>query len=214
MSNPNELDPAHGLLWMSLRYAAPQRIQKEIWWAIDRLPLMLARDNRDTQVIVDPDLSGHMERSPHQVQRQWSTRLPLRHQGVLFTAIRGCDGAPKEDPSKSLSRMIRRACLNPADERETSNHGGFFGFEPQKMSRDLNEFLHSLDQYPLHYVMHLMHASQVIGYKHPNEEFRDFFKLTYALIVHTFHLNMEQESDMDLRLTLDRVQAGTTERNF
>ncbi len=205
---------AHGFLWLYLRHAPAATIRSEIHWAISQLPVKLARDNRDTQVVVDEIMQGHMELSPHQVQRQWSTCLPLRHQGVLMTAIRGCDGAPKEDPSKSLSRMIRMATLNPADERETSSRGGFFGFDSTKLESDLHDFLHSLDEYPLHYVMHLMHASQVIGYKHPNIEFRDFFRLAYALIVHTFHLNMESESDMDLRLTLDRVASGTTERNF
>jgi hypothetical protein len=148
------------------------------------------------------------------VLRQWTTVLPLRHQGVLTTAIRGCDGAPKEDPSKSLSRMIRRAILNPADERETLNGGGFFGFKADKLVDDVIAFLHSLDQYPLHYVMHMCHASEVIGYKHPSEEFREFFAVVYRMMVYTFHLEPESESRMDHRLTLDRVAAGTTERNF
>lgn len=148
------------------------------------------------------------------VLRYWSTQLPLRHQGVLTTAIRGCDGAPKEDSSKSLSRMIRRAILNPADERETLNCGGFFGFNAEKLIVDVLVFLHSLDQYPLHYVMHMCHASQVIGYKHPAKEFREFFLIVYQMMVHTFHLEPESEIKMDHRLTLDRVAAGTTERNF
>lgn len=201
-------------LWMSVSTATPVQINETLFILIARLPQSILRDNRPTMVAIDPDLEGHYERAPHQVMRQWTTQLPLRHQGVLLTAIRGCDGAPKEDPSKSLSRMIRRACLNPADERETSVAGGFFGFDPTDLRDNLRALLHSLDQYPLHYVMHLMHASEIIGYKHPNLEFKDFFRLTYALIVNTFHLKVESETDMDLRLTLDRVAAGTTERNF
>lgn len=166
--------------------------------AVQSLPLFLPRDH-----------------VPCSVMRRWTTTLPLRHQGVLVTAVRGCDGAPKEDTSKSLSRMIRRAILNPADERETSNKpGGFFGFSGVSLVSDILEFLHSLDQYPLHYVMHLCHASEVIGYKHPDPAFRSFFFVVYQMIVHTFHLRPESEQEMDIRLTLDRVAAGTTERNF
>ena len=62
--------------------------------------------------------------------------------------------------------------------------------------------------------MHLMHACEVIGYKHPDQNFREFFELVYRLIVYTLHLNTESCSEMDHRLTLDRVEAGTTERNF
>lgn len=162
-----------------------------------RLPRSLTRDEAHVSVL-----------------RRWTTVLPLRHQGVLMTAIRGCDGAPKEDSSKTLSRMIRRAILNPADQRETLNGGGFFGFKPEKLVEDVIAFLHSLDQYPLHYVMHMCHASEVIGYKHPEKEFRDFFAVVYQMMVYTFHLMPESEAQMDHRLTLDRVAAGTTERNF
>src|SRR5436309_2254960 len=82
--------------------------KENLFAAIDRLP-----------TFCDADSEG--------VMRIWTVGLPRRHQGVLVTAIRGCDGAPKEDSSKSLSRMIRRAILNPADPRETRKAGGFFG---------------------------------------------------------------------------------------
>lgn len=148
------------------------------------------------------------------VMRTWTHTLPRRHQGVLVTAIRGCDGAPKDDASKVLSCMIRRAILNPADPRETTKERGFFGMSHARLKRDLLDFLHSLDQYPLHYVMHLCHASEVIGYKHPEECYRQFFSLTYAMMVYKFHLRAESESEMDTRLTLDRIVAGTKRETF
>lgn len=148
------------------------------------------------------------------VMRAWTTKQPLRHQGVLVAGIRGCDGAPKHDPSKHVSRMIRRAVLNPADERETRSRGGFFGFDAELLETNLHAFLDSLDQYPLHYVMHLCHAAEVIGYKHPDREFRTFFLLVYQGMVHKFHMTPETESDMDARLCYDRVAAGTVESDF
>lgn len=167
----------------------------------------------------------HQDDSSGGVLRPWVRALPLRHQGVLVTAIRGCDTAHKEDRSKSLSRMIRRAVLNPADERETTMAGGFFGFEPERLKSDLHDFLHSLDAYPLHYVMHLMHACEVIGYEYPppsafcdvyDEQFymKEFFLKVYQVMCYTLHVNPEAREQMVERLTLDRVAAGTTETNY
>lgn len=174
----------------------PEYIRIELAAAIEDLPLFIEAD----------ELTG--------VIRMWLHALPLRFQGVLVTAIRGCDGAPKEDPSKALSSMVRRAILNPADPRETLNERGFFGYSPKRLSRELPEFLHSLDQYPLHYVMHLMHASEVIGYLHPSAPMRRFFVLVYRVFCHKFHVNPETIDQLTERLTLDRVAAGTTARDF
>lgn len=177
---------------------------------------------------------NHLPRTIHQddlsggVLRPWVRALPLRYQGVLVTAIRGCDTAHKEDRSKSLSRMIRRAVLNPADERETTMAGGFFGFDPERLKSDLHDFLHSLDAYPLHYVMHLMRACEVIGYEYPQPSIREstwveydaelymrqFFREVYEAICFTLHVTPESEEAMRERLTMDRVAAGTTETNF
>lgn len=181
-------------------------IRTQLGNAINNLP---TQRHQDKKFYVGEDAN-----SVRSVLREWVMRLPLRHQGVLMTAIRGCDGAPKEDSSKHISRMIRRACLNPADERETLNCGGFFGFDRLECFKNVLAFMHSLDQYPLHYVMHLMHASEVIAYKNPEEEFRIFFMLIYEMMVHMLHLNIETAQAMDQRLTLDRVAAGTTERDF
>lgn len=169
----------------------------ELRRAIDRLPSYVDQDGPDGGVL-----------------RPWVRVLPLRFQGVLVTAIRGCDGAPKEDSSKSLSRMIRRAVLNPADPRESLNIGGFFGFSPEQLESDLRGFFHSLDQYPLHYIMHLAHACEVIGYSHPDAGMAAFFDYVYLLFCHTFHLRPEDKDEMTRRLTEDRIANGTTARNF
>jgi hypothetical protein len=175
----------------------PIEIKDALKEAIKCLPKFIAQDDPEGGVL-----------------RSWVRDLPLRLQGVLVTSIRGCDGAPKEDSSKNLSRMIRRAILNPADPRESLNTGGFFGFDPDRLESSLSDFYHSLDQYPLHYVMHLTHACEVIGYLHPDKDIANFFSLAYRLFCHTFHLNPETESEMINRLTEDRIAAGTTARNF
>jgi hypothetical protein len=66
---------------------------------------------------------------------------------------------------------------------------------------DRDRFLRSLDQYPFHFVMHLMHAAEILGYKHPDQNRRVFWINLYCTIVYE-HLHCEVESMemMDLRL--------------
>jgi hypothetical protein len=161
------------------------------------------------------------------VLRPWVRIQPLRYQGVLLTAIRGCDVSEKEDPAKDVNRMIRRACLNPADERETTVAGGFFGFDPDKLVVNTKRLLHSLDHYPLHYVGHLTHACEVIGYlgirntnwqveaaNLPSQIMGLFFTGLYLDICYTLHLNPETPEQLHERMTMDRWAAGTVESNL
>lgn len=153
---------------------------------------------------------------PGGVLRPWVRALPLRAQGVLLTALRGCDTATKEDNSKRLVAMIRRATMNPADARESLAKGGFFGFNPEKLEASLRELLHSLDQYPLHYIAHLCHACEVIGYESPEYDGKmaDFFYEVYLAIVRKLHMCPESREAMLERLCEDRIAKGTVERDF
>lgn len=162
----------------------------------------------DIQQFVDQDdiLGGMM--------RPWTRTLPLRMQGVLLTALRGCDTATKEDHSKRLVAMIRRACTNPVDPRESLNAGGFYGFNRDKLKESLREFLHSIDHYPTHYILHLTHACEVIGYYHPDIHIGAFFYGVYLAIVKKMHMNPETSDQLMDRLTEDRVAKGTVERDY
>ncbi len=165
------------------------------------------------------------------VLRPWVRCQPLRYQGVLLTGIRGCDVSDKEDPAKDLNRMVRRACLNPADVRETTVAGGFFGFDPVKLVSSTKALLHSLDHYPLHYIAHLTHCCEVIGHlggcnlgeasirgeetdRLPSLLMGAFFTSVYLDICHTLHMNPETPEQLHERLIFDRWAAGVTERNI
>lgn len=173
--------------------------------SVPNLPIMIEQDDPQGGVL-----------------RPWVREMPLRFQGVLLTAIRGCDVATKEDKSKSLTRMVRRVVLNPADPRESTYPGGFFGFTGPKLIEDTKAFLNSLDSYPLHYVMHLTHACEVIGYRFGNSEtatvqdvaIAHFFRYVYFDICYSLHLNPETESQLEYRLTMDRVAAKVVEINI
>jgi hypothetical protein len=133
----------------------------------------------------------------------WVTDLPLRHQGVLLAAVRGCDGQPKENSAKPLVRALRHAFMHCADAREVDQPSSFMASSFSEA--DLTGFLRNWDQYPMHFIQHLMHACQVIGYKHPSTDKGYIFRVAYQRIVRKLHLYPESEANMDVRLMEDRI---------
>lgn len=135
------------------------------------------------------------------VLQDWVMELGLRHQGVLLTAVRGCDTSPKEDASKALARCYRAAVLNA--------HCG----DPRKartfiewVSNDallwrMREVRKNCDHLPHHYLMHLIHAAQIVGLKHPDPQVAAPWAAFYADMVHGLHLSPETEAELDARLS-------------
>lgn len=141
------------------------------------------------------------------ILRDWVIDLPLRHQGVLIAAVRGCDSTPKEDSSKPIIRALRYVFMRPFDEREVDKPRSFMttGFT----EADQIGFLRDWDHYPIHYVQHLMHAAEVVGYCHPDQRERNRWSHLYRMICHKLHVNPETPSEMHVRLTEDRIRSGT-----
>lgn len=141
--------------------------------------------------------------------QDWVSELPLRHQGVLFSATRGCDDAPKrpyDSPERLLTSYIRYLVFNPADQRELDVPGSFMQAEPPEFdSWKQSDFGH----YPVHWFAHFMHAFQVLGNHHPDPRHRAYCRAAYEKLVHGMHLRPEPAEDMERRLTEDRFAAGT-----
>lgn len=130
------------------------------------------------------------------VVRDWIRDLPWKQQTVLLSAIRGCDGAPKHDESKSFVRPLRGIILKNA---EPDNEDDTFMEHPSEFS--VTEFAHDLDDYPMHWLVHFIHAVEIVGYKHPYEEVREYWSHLYELICEEgFHMNIETEEQLDKRL--------------
>lgn len=154
------------------------------------------------------------------VLQDWVMRLGLRHQGVLLTAVRGCDTAPKNDPSKDLTRVYRAMVLN-SHCGDAVKAATFIELPDYKeVERRMNAFRKNLDHYPHHYIMHFMHAAQIIGYKRisdsmrqeawlagvPHENFGRHEKMwldLYLKMCKGLHVNPETEEQMDRRLNAD-----------
>ncbi len=131
------------------------------------------------------------------VLQRWVERLGLRHQGVLMSCVRGCDGVPKDDPSKLLARCLRAVLLVSLDEKPTSF---IEKVDDKELERRMIAVLKNHDHYPVHYIMHLAHGTEIIGYKHPTVSIRLRWHWFYKQLCKCFHLNPETEAALDERL--------------
>lgn len=147
------------------------------------------------------------------VLQDWVMELPLRFQGTLMTAVRGCDNEPKQwvktgvaySPGRKLTAFIRWCFMNPADAREVDSQEGAF-----MMSNPPEPFKPSeLGHLPLHWYTHVMHALEIIGYCHPNKDVKLTALCMYDKMVVTLHLNSESYGQLMTRLTEDRISNNT-----
>lgn len=146
------------------------------------------------------------------VLQDWVMTLPLRFQGTLLTAVRGCDNEPKSwtktgvaySQGRRLTAFIRWCFMNPADEREVDyEEGSFFMSTPPDPFKP-SDFGHL----PQHWYAHAMHALEVIAYHHPNTDVAGHAYDMYSKMVHNFHLNPESKNQQWMRLTEDRISKG------
>lgn len=130
------------------------------------------------------------------VVRDWVAELSFCQQVVLFSASRGCDTAPKDHTSKPLVASLRYAIFHSAFENFTIPSPGNTRFmepiPPEKIPRT--------DEMPVHWVGHMMHACEILGYKHPDLEQREIWHGLYLQFCHSLHVNPESEDALDERL--------------
>lgn len=163
------------------------------------------------------------------VVQPWVSQIPMMQQTVLLAAIRGPDGSPKYGGgAKMLLRWYRRCVLLSAmdgavipDPVDASRGGSFTGpsldgpdaLEPwyERMHHTVvADYLRQVDALPHHFQMHLMHAIEILGYKHPDGIIRHFWHTVYLRLVHDMHVWPETEEQLDKRLGDSR--AGWLER--
>lgn len=152
------------------------------------------------------------------VLQDWVMQLPLREQGTLLTGVRGCDLSPKspdciderfgcstgEDTAeRALVAFLRFCFMNPADAREVDIPGAFFRSTPPANWKP-SQFGH----YPLHWVSHVMHCFEVVGYRHPDVAIAATAWSIYARFVRSLHLEVEGIEQFNARLSEDRIVQG------
>lgn len=154
--------------------------------------------------------------APHlmPVLQPWVCALPMMQQSVLISGVRSPDGLKKDHVAKLLLRWYRRCVLycsfghvimtTPYELGGGSFTGPSIGSaDPdwhKSMDSILFRYLQHIDETPLHFHLHFMHACEILGYKHPEAYTREFWQRCYYRIVDDLHLKIENVSDMDIRL--------------
>lgn len=142
------------------------------------------------------------------VLKDWVMDLPLRQQGTLLTAVRGCDLTPKfplDSIERNVTAFIRNSVMNAFDEREVDSEVGCF----MQSRIDFDKLKPSVfGQYPLHYVTHLIHALEIIAYQCPIALTSTDALYAYNKFVNSLHLNSETKIQMIQRLNQDRIKDG------
>ena len=151
------------------------------------------------------------------VVQEWVHDLPIMQQSVLLAAIRGPDGLPKNHVSKFVLRWYRRCVLLSALHgkpgvgaiiaRPDEEGGGSFtgpSCGPKTPYANFFEvvdaYFDNIDEVPHHFQLHLMHAAQILCYKHPSLLIRAHWCEFYLTAVADMHLHTESEYDLDARL--------------
>lgn len=142
------------------------------------------------------------------ILQDWVCELGLRHQGVLVSAIRGCDNVPREDPSKHINRFYR-ACILKAHCGDVNKAVSFMKWidNPAEFNALADTFFRSIDHYPNHYILHLAHAAEICGYYMPGEQHRWWARFYYR-IIKKFHMAAETKAELDARLNMDEESFG------
>jgi hypothetical protein len=128
------------------------------------------------------------------VVQDWVFGCSFKMQTVMLSALRGCDGKGKEDPSKHLVRQLRSVILHNA----SPGDGKFM--QVGDFQKCLDAVTEDLDHYPVHWVTHFMHACEIIGYMHRDGRVRAQWQNAYRQFVDALHLMPETEFELSARL--------------
>jgi hypothetical protein len=133
----------------------------------------------------------------------------VQQQSVLFLATRGPDGAQKYHPCKDVQRAYRATVMTAARYGRMIDYGEHVdNFMSLKSFADdgqweieVDNFFNNIDSIPHHFVMKLLHATEILGYKHPDLRFRERWLEFYQRGVYELHLHPETHKQLDLRLS-------------
>lgn len=143
------------------------------------------------------------------VQPLWCRYLTVQQQSVLFLATRGPDGAEKFHPCKDVQRAYRATVLVAAKYGRMIEYGEHvdnfmslrsFGNITQ-WTAEVDNWFNNIDCIPHHFSMKLLHATEILGYMHPDERFRERWLAFYMRGVHELHLSPESELQLRMRLS-------------
>lgn len=144
------------------------------------------------------------------VLHDWVHLLPFQQQALLMTGMRGPDGCSKHNNAKVIVRYLRGAVLKPAGDWNGKNNNDFMWGEyiipngPYNTTDLFIEyskgFWESHDEFPHHFIMHLIHCAEVVAYHHPVGDIRRSWNAFYLDGCKSFHMAPESYDEMNERL--------------
>ena len=117
-----------------------------------------------------------------------------------MTGMRGPDGCNKHNAAKAIVRYLRGAICKPAWNWDGYNNNDFMWGDYSLFGNWMRSFFDDPDGYPHHFIMHLIHCAEVIGYKHPDKGLALHWHRFYISACKAFHMKPEMENEMDARL--------------
>ena len=144
------------------------------------------------------------------ILRPWVASLTLQAQGVLLSALRGPDGAHKDGPAKAIGRAMRATLVHNA--KEVGPDDVYMGDGTGMCTPgEVDLFFEGVDAFPLHWYHHFVHAAEIVGRTHPNDEIRQFWSAFYDRAVDGLHLAPEPVDVMLTRLRRDGALVDAAE---
>jgi hypothetical protein len=140
--------------------------------------------------------------SKQSVVKDWVLELPFTQQALLMLSLRGPDGCSKYTPAKYICYFIRDVILHAAYPSYDGSFepGGFMRNDYDNFAVEVDRFFEDIDGYPMHFLMHLIHASEVIAYNHPDELIRNNWLKFYLVACNNLHMHPETQKELIARL--------------
>ncbi len=135
------------------------------------------------------------------VLHDWVCELGFQMQALLLTAMRGPDENNKFNAAKALIRYLRGVVIKPASNWSGLNDNDFMWGDYSQFESYAETFWQDHDEYPHHFIMHLIHCAEVVGYKHSDKDIREYWLHFYYNACESFHMRMETEYEMNKRLS-------------
>ncbi len=135
------------------------------------------------------------------VLHDWVHTLTFQMQALLLTAMRGPDENNKYNAAKAIIRYLRGVVIKPAGDWHRRNDNDFMWGEWGEFPKSAKAFWVDHDEYPHHFIMHLVHCAEVVGYKHPQAGVRFIWTRFYLDACESFHMRPETEQQLDRRLS-------------
>ncbi len=127
--------------------------------------------------------------------QDWLSDLTWKEQTVLVLGMRDTDASGSKDV-KSLTEWLRNVILNGGTPNtsfiKVTTFKGVLGIAQY--------YPMALDMLPVHFLVHLMHSFEVVGYRHPDPVMRIKAFTAYTDLCDFLHINPETEAEMTERL--------------